>query len=155
MGKMHKPKGLTLVEVLVTLALLGIAFSILALNLRPFYDPLSDAVSRTEGFLKQARAKAMATTSAYRVSLSGGEWSTAYAGTCKSGSFTPDPSLRVTLPEGITATLTGGNALCFTSRGLLVVLGGSGTGEPAITLRDGRGRVRTLRVLLGGGVVRQ
>lgn len=153
---MLRVKGLTLVEVLVTIAVLGIALSIAALNLRPFYDPLSDGLTRTEGLLKQVRAKAMATTSAYKLSLSGNEWTAARAGTCRSTSFSADPSLNLKLPEGVTASISpSGASLCFTSRGLLVILGGSGSGEPVITLRDNKGRTKSLKVLLGGGVLRQ
>ncbi|WP_421684943.1 prepilin-type N-terminal cleavage/methylation domain-containing protein [Thermus thermophilus] len=154
---MGKSQGVTLLELLVTLAVLGIALTIAALNLRSLYDPLSDAVSRTEGYLKQVRAKAMATTSAYRVSVNGNRLEAAYAGTCRSPSFTPDPALQMELPQGVSAALTpGGAALCFTSRGLLMLLnGGSYTGEPILTLRDTPGRSKALKLLLGGGVVRQ
>ncbi|MGC8968388.1 MAG: prepilin-type N-terminal cleavage/methylation domain-containing protein [Thermus sp.] len=154
---MAKSQGLTLVELLVTLAVLGIALAIAALNLRPFYDPLSDATSRTEGYMKQVRAKAMATTSAYRISLSGNRLEAAYANTCRSPSFTPDTSLQMELPQGVSATLTpSGAALCFTSRGLLILLnGGNYAGEPILTLRDTKGRTKALRLLLGGGVMRQ
>ncbi|WP_244340510.1 type II secretion system protein [Thermus thermophilus] len=142
---------------MVTLAVLGIALAIAALNLRPLYDPLSDAMSRTEGYLKQVRAKAMATTSAYRVSVNGNRLEAAYASTCRSPSFTPDTALQTELPQGVSVALApSGATLCFTSRGLLVVLnGGNYTGEPTLTLRDTRGRSKALKLLLGGGVVRQ
>jgi hypothetical protein len=50
---------------------MGIVMSIAVLNLRPFSNPLEDAWVQTESFLKLVRAKAMATTSAYRIRQDG------------------------------------------------------------------------------------
>jgi prepilin-type N-terminal cleavage/methylation domain-containing protein len=151
------PKGLTLVELVVVLAVLGIAAGIAALNVRPFYNPLQDALSRTEGFVKQVRSKAMATTSAYRITLEGNRLKAAYAPTCRSTSFTEDTSLQAEIPAEVTLTFTPqGGVPCFNSRGLLVLQNaGSYSGEPYYRFTDRQGRQGTLRLLLGGGVVRQ
>ncbi|WP_276954169.1 prepilin-type N-terminal cleavage/methylation domain-containing protein [Allomeiothermus silvanus] len=151
---MHASRGLTLVELLVVLTILGIVSVIVALDLRPLYDPLQDALSRTEGFLKQVRIKAMATTSAYKVSLSGNRLEAAYANTCSSASFTTDRYLSLELPAEVSLSVSpSGTVLCFNSRGMLTLP--SRSGEPSLALRDKRGRTKALTVLLGGGVMRQ
>nr|WP_243093763.1 prepilin-type N-terminal cleavage/methylation domain-containing protein [Thermus thalpophilus] len=152
-------RGISLLELLVALAVLGIAGSIAALNLRPLYNPLQDSVSRTEGYLKQVRAKAMATTSAYRISLrqDGKGLEASYANKCNASTFTTDLQLRLELPTEVTISIRpAGASLCFNSRGLLVLInGGNPPQEPTLTLQDNRGRVATLAVLLGGGVVQR
>lgn len=152
--------GATLVELLVALAVLAIVLAVGVLNLRPLSDPLQDAVVQAEGYLKQVRAKAMATTSAYQVDLGPGRLSARYAPTCRSASFSEDAALRLDLPEGVHLEARWAQSgqdfapsdwVCFTSRGLLL---GSQSEEPLLEFRDGKGRVKTLRVMLGGGVVR-
>ncbi|WP_337845322.1 prepilin-type N-terminal cleavage/methylation domain-containing protein [Thermus sp.] len=141
-------KGFSLLELLVVLGVLGIALSIAALNLRPFSNPLEDAWVQTEGYLKLVRAKAMATTSAYRVEQSGNRLVAEYAARCGSPSFTPDPSLVLELPQGVNLSTGNGSPLelCFSSRGYsdrnLVLVFRKGAQE------------RQLEVLLGGEVRR-
>jgi prepilin-type N-terminal cleavage/methylation domain-containing protein len=151
------PKGLTLVELVVVLAVLAVASGIMALNVRPFYNPLQDALSRTEGFVKQVRSKAMATTSAYRITLEGNRLKAAYASTCRSTSFTEDLALQVEIPPEVAVTFTPqGGVPCFNSRGLMVLQNASShSGDPYYRFTDRQGRQGTLRLLLGGGVVRQ
>ncbi|WP_117238467.1 pilus assembly FimT family protein [Thermus sediminis] len=151
------PKGLTLIELVVVLAVLAIASSIMALNVRPFYNPVQDALSRTEGFVKQVRSKAMATTSAYRITLEGNRLKAAYAPTCRSASFTEDRSLQAEIPAEVIVTFTPqGGVPCFNSRGLLILQNaGNYSGEPYYRFTDPQGRQGTLRLFLGGGVVRQ
>lgn len=152
--------GVSLVELLVALALMGLALGIAALNLRPLSDPLQDALVQTEGYLKQVRAKAMATTSGYRVQVDPTGLRASYAPSCRASSFTEDTALRLDLPEGVRLqarwgpsgdAFASGDWFCFSSRGLLL---GSKEAEPVLYLEDERGRTRTLRLLLGGGVVR-
>ncbi|WP_105316880.1 pilus assembly FimT family protein [Thermus tenuipuniceus] len=152
--------GATLVELLAVLGILGIVAAIGVLNLRPLSDPLQDAVAQAEGYLKQVRAKAMATTSAYRVELGPSGFRAWYASSCRGANFTEDTALRLDLPQGVRLEARwaqSGQAfapsdwVCFTSRGLLLASQGK---EPLLEFRDGRGRVKTLRIMLGGGVVR-
>lgn len=147
-------------ELLVALAVLAIVLAVGVLNLRPLSDPLQDAVVQAEGYLKQVRAKAMATTSAYQVDLGPDRLSARYAPTCRSASFSEDAALRLDLPEGVRLearwaqsgqAFTPSDWICFTSRGLLL---GSRGEEPLLQFRDGRGRLKSLRLMLGGGVVR-
>lgn len=152
--------GATLVELLVVLSILAIALAIGVLNLRPLSDPLQDAVVQAEGYLKQVRTKAMATTSAYRVELGLSGLRAWYASSCQATNFTEDAALRLDLPQGVRLearwaqsgqAFTPSDWICFTSRGLLL---GSREEEPVLEFRDGKGRTRSLRIMLAGGVVR-
>lgn len=154
--------GFSLVETLVVLAVIAIVSGIAFLDLRPLYDPLQDGLARTEGYLKKVRAKAMATTSAYRVVLvtdSGKpQLKASYAPRCDPNlTFTEDPRLVQDFPTGVQVALSPPNAfICFTSRGTLSFRPNQSgfTGNPQINLRDGRGRSASLELLLGGGVRR-
>ncbi len=139
-------QGFSLVELLVVLAILGVALGIGFLNLRPFYNPLEDAQTRLRGHLNLVRGKAMATTSAYRVRPQGdrvlvAEW----ARRCSDTTWTGDPSLRLELPQEVRFA-QGNWSLCFNSRGYA---------DRNLVIRveqPGRG-FREVEVLLGGGVV--
>lgn len=155
-----KPKGVSLVEALIVMAIMAIVWGIMALNLRPFSDPLQDATVQVEGLLKQVRAKAMATTSAYRLQWTPGALGASHATSCLATSFTADPSLDLQVNQEVQLTLywaqsgqrlTAGDWACFTSRGLLLTSRGE---ELLLRLEDHRGRTQTLKVLLGGGVAR-
>jgi prepilin-type N-terminal cleavage/methylation domain-containing protein len=141
-------KGFSILELLITLAIMGVVMSIAVLNLRPFSNPLEDAWVQTESFLKLVRAKAMATTSAYRIRQDGQRLVAEYAERCSAPSFTQDPSLVTELPAGVRLTTGSGNPLqfCFSSRGY--------ANSNTVLLLSKDGRERRLEILLGGGVRR-
>jgi hypothetical protein len=71
-----------------------------------------------ESALKQARAKAMITTSAHRVRpVSNGVLDVEHAESCSAGSWTAEPELRIELPEGVRFADTTWS-VCFNSRGI-------------------------------------
>ncbi len=126
---------------------MAILLAVMALNLRPLYDPLADATNRVEGFIKQTRAKAMATTSAYRIRISGNQLVGERAKRCSDTSWTPDSRLVLELPRGVTITSNPSVPLCFSSRGYA-------TTPMTYTLSDAKGRTRQLQVFIGGAVRR-
>lgn len=142
-------QGLTLLEVLLVVAVVGIVLAIGAVSLRRLGDPLGAATSAVEGTFRQARAKAMSTTSAYRVSRSGpATLAVAYARTCSdSGAWTPDPRLATALEHGATLERpdADGVIVCFDSRGIA-------DANPTVTVRGPDGGTRDVEVLIGGAV---
>lgn len=148
-------RGLSLVELLVTLAVIGIALSIAALNLRPLGNDLQNATTEVASNLKQLRAKAMSTTSAYRlVYRSPTTLEAQWAKSCSATTWTTEARLNVELREDIRfttpaqSTTPGTSLVCFNSRG-------QSTQSLSLTLKDEKSRSRQVQVFLGGGVVIQ
>lgn len=142
-------RAFTLVEALVVLGITGIVLAIGALNLRGLNNPLQNGAGQLEGFFKQARAKAMATTSAYRVRAdSSSRLVTEYARNCNSTTWTVDPKLVLELPTEVRVSATNTPTtwpVCFTSRGLA-------DKNLIVTLSNTKNQTRQVEVMLGGGV---
>jgi len=112
--------GMTLVELLAVLAVLGISLAFVSLGFGRMGTPLDTGVALVEAKLRQARAQAIVTTSACRVRPDG---SAALiietADRCSSGSWTANSGAdgRVELADGVSLsdpTWT----VCFNSRGV-------------------------------------
>lgn len=130
------------------LAVLGVVLSIAFINLRPLDSPIQNGLSNTSGFLRQVRAKAMATTSAYRVRFTDAQNAyTEYANGCTASSWTRDDSVKFQLPLEVQLTSPDWHSLtiCFNARGL------ADAGK-TLTLQDSRGTSKSLELMLGGGV---
>lgn len=140
-------RAFTLIEALVVLGITGIILAIGAINLRGLNNPLQNGASQLEGFFKQARSKAMATTSAYRIRAESASRLVAeYAANCDAAAWTADPRLTLEFAEGV--KVSGTNypwPVCFTSRGLA-------DKNLVVTLSDASNRTRQVEVMLGGGV---
>lgn len=138
-------RGFTLFELLIVLAVFGVLIGMAALNLRPLNSPLQTGTSQIMGFFKQARAKAIATTSAYKVEpASATRLITKYASSCSALTMTTDTDLTLDLPAGVSLTATDWS-VCFNSRGVA-------DGNITVTLTDSKAKTRTVEVFLGGGV---
>lgn len=155
---MRQRRGMTLIEILIVLAILGIAAAIMALNLRPLGGDVDGAARNLSGLVRQGRSKAMATTSSYNLVLpetSAGEQRFVFerGSTCQFAAtvaWSEDHKLSFTLPPNVRLTAINGVSeadwpLCFNSRGV------SRT-APALTLTDDRGSTRTLQIFAGGMV---
>jgi len=134
---------------------LGILAGIAFINFRPLGNDLHNATTELAGYLRQVRARAMATTSAYRVVVvSNTELRAEHARACADTSWTHEPRLRLQLREGVTMSgipAVGERLVCFTSRGITGITQGSQ--NPRVTLRDARGNTRQVEVYVGGAVV--
>lgn len=140
---MRRASGATLTELLVVVALMGIAAMITALNLRPAEAPLQTATRLTEGFILQARSSAIATTSAYRVVPDGpAALALEHAGACDDTVWTEEPDSRLGLPRDVTLADTAWS-VCFTRRGL-------SASNVTVTLVHPDSGTSQLEVLLGG-----
>lgn len=155
---MRQRHGMTLIEILIVLAILGIAAGIMALNLRPLGGELDGATRNLSGLVRQGRTKAMATTSSYSLVIpetTAGEQRFVFerGSNCQftaPGVWTEDPKLSFTLPANVRLSAIDGVGeadwpLCFNSRGI------SRT-APMLTLVDDRGGTRTLQIFAGGMV---
>ena len=138
-----KNAGFTMIELLVILAVLGIAIASASLFLKPAAAPLQSATVLTEGYLRQIRARAMSTTSAYRLApIDETRLGAAYAETCGATTWTDDPDYELELPEEVELSATTWS-LCFNSRGLA-------SSNLTITLQQDQFGTRDIEVLLGG-----
>lgn len=143
MSVVVRQSGASLVEVLVVLAIVGLALSATAMNLEPMESPLQSGCSTVQAFLREARVKAIASTSAYRVSPQGSRTLTAeYAPACSETSWTPDASMALELPDGVSMTPTTW-AVCFGARGL-------STDNVVITLSHAAHGTERVEILVGG-----
>jgi prepilin-type N-terminal cleavage/methylation domain-containing protein len=145
--KPYSTQGFSLLELLVILAVIGILAGVAALSLNRLENPLNTASSTTAGLLKQARAKAMATTSGYRVKPDDNQklnvQSAINCSVTTSTDWTDEPSLTLELPKEV--TINTGWSTCFNSRGL-------STNAQTLTLTHTDGRTQTLDIFVGGAV---
>ncbi len=145
---LKRTRGYTLLEMLVLLAVLGVVLSIAFINLRPLDSPIQNSLSLTSGFLRQVRAKAMATTSSYRVRFGSSQQATVeYAVSCGATTWTADSQVILQLPSEVQLNAPDWQTLviCFNARGLV-------DAGKTLTLRDNRGTSKQLELMLGGGV---
>ncbi len=136
-------QGFSLIEMIATCMIIGIVSMIAINRLQDLDNPVLNATSEMTGFFKQVRARAISTTSAYKISAtSNTEIITEYGETC-ADIDTADDKMILELPNGASMT-TNDWEICYNSRGLpddniqITVTGASGT--------------RTLEVYLGGAV---
>lgn len=118
MSKIHGQEGLSLVEALVVLTIAGLAIGATSLYLAPAEAPLITGTTILEGTFRQARLKAIATTSAYRVKpILNYRMIAETAVSCASTTWTEDPEMRVILPDKVTLDDVTWS-VCFSSRGV-------------------------------------
>ena len=145
MYRHRKHQGFTLIELLITLGIFGVVMGIAAMNLRPLSGDLQAAGNEVVGTFKQTRARAMVTTSAYRiVPTSADTLNVQRATRCNSNNWTDDTRLRRTLREGVTLAQMNWQ-VCFSPRGLT-------DNAPTFDLEDKDGKILTVQVFLGGTV---
>jgi hypothetical protein len=140
---MPRCAGQSLVELLAVLAILGMGVGVATVYFDPVEQPLRTGTRLAEGFLQASRARAMATTSAYRVTpRSATVLGAEYADSCSSTTWTEESQLVLELPEGVELDDPVWQ-VCFTSRGLT-------TTNTVIALRHPDEGEERLEVLLGG-----
>ena len=144
---MREEAGFSLIEIMATMALMGIMLAMVAPNLKVLNDPLQNATEQSIGFFKKTKARAVATTSAYLVEANGQfQIKTSYANTCNAlpADFQDDPDLVLDLPTGVQLADTAWS-ICFSSRGLA-------DQNLIIPMSDVDLDTRSVEVFLGGAV---
>ena len=149
--RLKRNRGFTLLELMAAMAILGVTATITGYNLMSLHDPLEAAANQMTSNLKLARARAMATTAAYRILPTSSNQIMAQYGTdCSATSWTDDTQLSLDLEDPISVST--GWSFCFNSRGTV-------TTAPASTIvlnstEAGAGSTEIL-VYLGGAVQAQ
>lgn len=129
---------------LVVISIIGILSAFAISNLNLLEKPLVSASSHIQGIVKLARAKAVGTTSAYRISApADNQIAVAFGNTCDT-TDTADGTMQYLLPSEVTITNTVWT-ICFNARGLA-------TEVATIPLADTHGQTRTIEVFMGGAV---
>ncbi len=140
---MHGHRGFTLYELLVVVAIMGLSLAIGSLYLEPMETPLQSGAIQMEAFFRQARLRAMATTSAYRVAPSdASNLAAERAATCSASTWTPENDMELELPGGVAMNDTSWS-VCFSSRGVSM-------NNVTVTLQHSKYGLRQVEVLLGG-----
>ena len=137
-------RGYTLVELLVTMTVGSILMGITAANLRAYSRGSKNAVAMIQGFVKQARAKAISRTAAYKIYADPGgkKIRTSFANSCSSATFVTDASLVLDMPEE-TSLVSPSWSVCFNSRGIA-------DSNITISFKTRDAGTKQLEVLLGG-----
>jgi prepilin-type N-terminal cleavage/methylation domain-containing protein len=140
-------RGFSLYELLIALGVASIVSVSALSNLSALKNPLDSGAESTVGFLKQVRAKAASTTSAYFVGVTGNNrLYTTYAENCSvdEEDRTADLQMILDLPKDVTVNNTSWTT-CFTSRGLA-------SSDSQLIVQDIGSRTRIIEVFLGGAV---
>jgi prepilin-type N-terminal cleavage/methylation domain-containing protein len=144
-SKLVSMAGFTMLELMVVLAMMGAISGMAAYQLKQLDNPAENSAAQVMSFIKKTRAKALATTYAYRVrpKANGLELETHYAISCTSTTFTADTSLALKLPR-TAAFNSNAWSLCFAPRGTLAT-------SQDISITDSK-RTVTVQVAMGGGM---
>ncbi len=135
--------GMSLVELLAVLAIMGLVLGMAPLLLQPFEQPLRTGGQLLEGLIRQTRARAAATMTVHRIRPATSDTLIVEtAASCSSGTWTPQPELSLALPRGVNLTDTTWS-ICFGSRG-------TATTSQTMTLTHAEQGTLQLEVLVGG-----
>jgi prepilin-type N-terminal cleavage/methylation domain-containing protein len=136
-------RGSSLIELIAVMAVIGISVGAAVVYLQPAAAPVETGAVLVKSFFGLARARATATTSAYRLTASSSTAIAAeYAGDCADTTWTDDPELTLDLPSGVWFVETDWS-ICFTGRG-------ASDTNVTVTLTDPHSGQQQVEVLLGG-----
>ena len=136
--------GFSLIELVVTVAISATMMGIAVTQFNDMLNPAQSSASNIAAFFKEARARAVSTTSAYRVQPTSSRQIVAYFGNTCSNTPSQDPRLMLDLPTDVTLTSIGWNT-CFSSRGLADT-------NTTVSVIDDEGLSQSIEVFLGGAV---
>jgi len=133
-----------MVELMVVMLIATVMLGTVVVNLKSLNNPLLNASNQLQSQFKKTRAKAIATTLAYKIAPISTTQIGSYSGTNCNNAITQDTAMTLELPSG--SHLTDVNwEVCFNTRGILDT-------DLQIELQDQDNHLRTIEVLLGGSV---
>jgi hypothetical protein len=136
---------MSLVELVVVSALLGIVLLIAGLYLEPFEAPVQTGGELIDALIKQTRAKSMAETTVHRIRpLDPDSLVVEHATACSSMAWTLEPRMSLDLPRGVALSATAWS-ICFSTRGIA-------SDNIVLTLSHPDFPSRQLEILKGGAV---
>jgi prepilin-type N-terminal cleavage/methylation domain-containing protein len=140
---MRRQSGITLVELLVAMAILGLCLTASTIYLKSTDNPLKTGSILLEASMREARLMAIAETAAYRLAPQGTRTvRMERAASCGDTTWTDAPTPSVPMPDGVTI-VTEGWTVCFNSRGI-------SSDNVVIELSHAEYGARKVEVLLGG-----
>jgi len=134
--------GTSLLELIAVLAVVGLTVGAATAVLKPAAAPLETGAVLLEGFFTRVRARAMATTSAYRITAAdAGTVVADYAANCAAATWTAEERMELEFPDEVTLADTSWT-VCFSSRGaasanLVVALNHPRTGSKQVEVFTG------------------
>ena len=135
--------GTTLIELIAVLAVVGLTVGAATAILKPAAAPLETGAVLLEGFFTRARARAMATTSAYRITAADASTVVAeFAANCAAATWTAEERMELELPDEVTLADTSWT-VCFSSRG-------AASANVVVTLNHPRTGSEQIEVFTGG-----
>lgn len=148
MNLIKRDAGFTLFEMLVVLAVAGILFGIAGIALINLRNPAKEGQSLTSAALRTVRARAIASTSAYRMMVTADRLNLqADKGSdCNAVSWVRQPGNDVTLPDKAIFKNSAWS-VCFNSRGTIALVPSA-----PLTITDTRNHQLGIQVFLGGAI---
>lgn len=138
-------QGFSFLELITTMGLIVVTMGMAVFNLRSLNNPLENGANQLRGFLKQVRAEAISSTSAYVVrAASDIGIETLRGNSCTDSAPVPESRMALQLPNGARLSDTTWT-VCYNSRGFP-------DGNVQIELEDIGGQQKTVEVMLGGAV---
>lgn len=140
---MQNESAFTLMDLLVAVTLAGILGGFATLNLMEVSNPSRSAASEVATYIKQIRARALATTSAYTITPSGANSIVATFGNTCADIQTPDAEMTLNITNASITNLAW--SVCYNSRGFP-------DANVSIPVTDVYSGAATVEVLLGGSI---
>lgn len=135
--------GLSIIELVVTLAIAGIVMGTAISNLKELDDPLSNASFSLAHYFRLARSRAISQTLAIQLTPSGSTRIIAKSSNSCSGTMTPVSNLNYDFPSG-SRMLSTDWTICFSSRGFAA-------SHVEFDIIGDSTQTKTAEVALGGG----
>lgn len=136
--------GYTILELVVTLTLASVLMGIAVVNLREMANPAQSSAAAVSSFFKEARARAISTTSAYTVTPENTRRLVAGSSVACGEATTPDDALILNLSDEVDLT-TLGWSVCFSARGFP-------DRDTTINLVDNYDETNSIDIFLGGAI---